>query len=31
VERFKLSGDGSMMLTVDRSGHRTETLFFQRQ
>jgi hypothetical protein len=31
VERFKLSGDGSMMLTVDRPGHRTETLFFERQ
>jgi hypothetical protein len=31
MERFKLSGDGSMMLTVDRPGHRTETLFFERQ
>ena len=30
VERFRLSGDGSMMLTVDRPGHRTETLFFER-
>jgi hypothetical protein len=31
MERFRLSGDGSMMLTVDRAGHRTETLFFERQ
>ena len=30
-ERFRLTGDGSMMLTVDRPGHRTETLFFERQ
>jgi len=31
VERFRLSGDDTLMLTVDRPGHRTETLFFERQ
>jgi hypothetical protein len=29
VERYRLT-DGLMMLTVDRSGHRTETLTFER-
>ncbi len=30
VERYPLT-DGLMMLTVDRSGHRTETLTFERE
>jgi hypothetical protein len=31
VERYLLTGDGVMMLTVDRLGHRTETLTLERQ
>jgi hypothetical protein len=31
AERYRLSGDGTMMLIVERPGHRTLTLFFERQ
>jgi hypothetical protein len=31
VERYRLTNDGLMLLTVDRSGHRTETLTFERE
>jgi len=31
VERFRLTSDGSLLLTVDRPGHRIETLSFERQ
>jgi hypothetical protein len=31
TERFNQSGDGTMMLVVERPGHRTITLFFERQ
>jgi len=31
TERYRLSGDGTLMLTVDRPGHRTISLFFERQ
>jgi hypothetical protein len=31
VERYRLGGDGSMLLTLDRPGHRTETLTFERE
>jgi hypothetical protein len=30
IERFRLLGDGTMELTVDRPGHATEALFFRR-
>jgi hypothetical protein len=30
VERYKLLEDGTMVLTVDRPSHATETLFFRR-
>jgi len=31
TERYSLSGDGTLMLLVERTGHRTMTLFFERQ
>jgi hypothetical protein len=31
VERYRLGGDGSMVLMIDRPGHAVETLLFQRQ
>src|SRR5579864_6465786 len=31
TERYSLSGDGTMMLIVERPGHRTVTLFFERE
>ena len=31
VERYNLSADGIMVLTVDRPGHALETLLFERQ
>jgi hypothetical protein len=31
TERFNQSGDGTLMLVVERPGHRTITLFFERQ
>jgi|HubBroStandDraft_6_1064221.scaffolds.fasta_scaffold45892_2 hypothetical protein len=31
TERFHQSGDGTLMLVVERPGHRTITLFFERQ
>lgn len=31
TERYSLSGDGTLMLVVERPGHRTITLFFERQ
>lgn len=31
VERYSLSADGIMVLTVDRPGHALETLLFERQ
>jgi hypothetical protein len=31
VERYSLSSDGIMVLTVDRPGHALETLLFERQ
>ena len=31
VERYSLSGDGTMVLTVDRAGHAPETLLFGRE
>jgi len=31
VERYTLSPDGIMTLTVDRPGHAAETLFFERR
>jgi hypothetical protein len=31
VERYSLLGDGTMMLQVDRSGRRAETLYFVHQ
>jgi hypothetical protein len=31
TERYRLDGDGTMMLVVERPGHRTITLFFERQ
>jgi len=31
VERFSLTGDGGMMMQVDRSGHPSETFYFERQ
>lgn len=30
VERFRLTSDGSMLMTVDRPGHHEEILLFQR-
>lgn len=30
TERYSLSGDGTLMLVVERPGHRTITLFFER-
>lgn len=31
VERYSLSPDGTMVLTVDRAGHAPETLLFERE
>jgi len=31
TERYRLNSNGTMMLTVDRPGHRTIVLFFERQ
>lgn len=31
TERYSLGGDGTLMLIVERPGHRTITLFFERQ
>jgi hypothetical protein len=31
VERYSLLGDGSMMLQIERTGHPSETFYFQRQ
>jgi hypothetical protein len=31
VERYSLLGDGTMMMRVDRTGHPSETLYFQHQ
>jgi hypothetical protein len=31
VERYSLSADGIMVLTVDRPGHAAETLLFERE
>jgi hypothetical protein len=31
IERYSLSGDGTLVLVVERPGHRTITLFFERQ
>jgi hypothetical protein len=31
VERYSLRGDGTMVLTIDRPGHPSETLLFQRR
>jgi len=31
TERYRLEQDGSLMLLVERPGHRTVTLFFERQ
>jgi hypothetical protein len=31
LERFSLAGDGSLILTVDRPGHSSEILVFERQ
>jgi hypothetical protein len=31
VERYSLRDDGDMMLQIERTGHQSETLFFQRQ
>jgi hypothetical protein len=31
VERYSLLGDGSMMQQVERTGHPSETFYFQRQ
>jgi hypothetical protein len=31
TERFSLSGDGTLMLVVERPGHQTITLYFERE
>ena len=31
TERYRLASDGSLVLTVERSGHTPETLIFERQ
>jgi hypothetical protein len=31
TERYGLGGDGTLLLVVERPGHRTVTLFFERQ
>ena len=31
IEHYRLTGDGMMVLTVDRPGHAPETLLFERQ
>jgi hypothetical protein len=31
VERFSLTGDGGMMMQVDRAGHPSETFYFEHE